>query len=158
MIGDDSRIICQTFRSKMTTFSINEDTVRHKQSEPELINCMDRVSVDRLTASTTYVSRIQATIGIDRTIFILIVISAFYVTLNMPYIISWFLFFVPMVQETLTVEQIHLRYAFVQICEIFHMLNFSINFLFYYLAVKYCNSLRQNSKNLKWRQLTEDRQ
>ncbi len=130
--------------STKTSVFYDEEIIRLKQYDSELINWMERVNTIPETKACD--SRIQATLGFDRN---LIVISAFYVFLNAPYIISWFIFFVPMAQEKLSYEQIHFRYAFVQIFEVFHMLNFSINFLFYYFAVKYCKLSRRNMKNLK---------
>ncbi len=73
----------------------------------------------------------------DRVSSILVVISAFFILLNLPYIIAWFAFFIPMKQGTLTADEIKFRFGFVNLTEILHLTNFSINFFFYYLGTSW---------------------
>lgn len=72
-----------------------------------------------------------------RATIILVLISAFFVILNIPYIVVWANFFIPYKQEWLeTTEAIYFRYAWVMLFEIFHMTNFCINLFLYCLASK----------------------
>ena len=72
-----------------------------------------------------------------RVTFILILISIFFVILNIPYLISWLCFFIPYRYKLLTDESaIHKRYTFVYLMEIFHILNFCINFFLYCFSSK----------------------
>lgn len=73
----------------------------------------------------------------DRVSIILVVISACFVLFNIPYIIAWFNFFIPMTQGVLNAQEIRLRYGFVYLTEILHIMNFSINFFFYYLGTSW---------------------
>lgn len=72
-----------------------------------------------------------------RATLILILISACFVGLNVPYVLTWANFFVPYKQDRLnTPEKIYGRFAWVTIGEIFHIANFSINLFLYCLASK----------------------
>nr|QVK45775.1 G protein-coupled receptor [Proales similis] len=72
-----------------------------------------------------------------RATIILILISAFYVGLNVPYVTFWARFFIPYKLETLTEQdQVYSRYAFVHIGEIFHVANFALNIFLYSFASK----------------------
>lgn len=70
----------------------------------------------------------------DRISMILIVISTFFILLNVPYVVSWVVFFVPFKQKNLDIEQVYFRFSFVHLSEILHMTNFALNFFFYSLG------------------------
>jgi hypothetical protein len=72
-----------------------------------------------------------------RATIILILISICFVLLNLPYILTWLWFYVPYKNSQLDELQIHFRYSFVALSEIFHISNFCINFFLYYMASKY---------------------
>jgi hypothetical protein len=72
-----------------------------------------------------------------RATIILIVISAFFVILNLPYIAAWFSWFIPYKLKTLANEEdIYFRYSIIKLVEILHILNFSINLFLYCMASK----------------------
>lgn len=68
---------------------------------------------------------------------ILVVISACFLLFNIPYTIAWFNFFIPMTQGNISADEIRLRFGFVYLTEILHIMNFSINFLFYFLGTSW---------------------
>lgn len=70
----------------------------------------------------------------DRATLILIVLSALFVILNVPYICAWLFFYIPYIRNELNMEQTYFRFALLLIVEILHVLNFSIAF-FSYCAV-----------------------
>lgn len=78
-----------------------------------------------------------------RATLILVLISACFVVLNLPYVLTWANFFIPFKQNLLTTQEaIYQRYAWVTLTEIFHIANFSINLFLYCLASKlFRNSL-----------------
>jgi hypothetical protein len=72
-----------------------------------------------------------------RATIILIVVSTFFVLLNLPYIVAWTVFYIPLKRGILTDDdEIHFRYSFVYLSEVFHVSNFCINFFLYYAASK----------------------
>lgn len=81
----------------------------------------------------------------------LITISFSYAFLSTPYLIAWSLFFY---QEAFRKEknatQSNLRFAFLQICEIFFILNYSINFYIYCASdSSFLNHLKDTNKAVK---------
>ena len=72
----------------------------------------------------------------DKVNYILILISSVFMALNLPYIISWLCFYIPFKQGRIDDDQIFFRYSFVTLAEILNMVNFSINFLFYFISIK----------------------
>lgn len=79
-----------------------------------------------------------------RATIILILISVFFIGLNLPYTVAWSLFYMPF-QRTLKKESdIYFRYSFVLLTEVFHILNFSVNFFLYCMASK---SFRNQFRN-----------
>lgn len=72
-----------------------------------------------------------------RATLILILISACFVLLNLPYVITWASFYMPFKKDKLgNGVAIYQRYAWVTLGEIFHLANFSINLFLYCLASK----------------------
>lgn len=69
---------------------------------------------------------------------ILILISVFFVGLNVPYIITWCSFYIPYKRDQFNQDQnaLYFRYSFVHLAEILHMTNFAINLFLYCLASK----------------------
>lgn len=75
--------------------------------------------------------------GSGRATVILLFISAFFVLLNFPYIISWSFFFIPYQSGLLkSQDQVLFRYSFVLIAEIFHIANYSVNLVLCCMASK----------------------
>jgi len=72
----------------------------------------------------------------DRVSYMLILISVFFVGFNSPYIITWLWFFVPFKNNLLNMDQIYCRYGLVNLAEILHMINFSIDYIFYKMCSK----------------------
>ncbi|RNA32072.1 thyrotropin-releasing hormone receptor-like [Brachionus plicatilis] len=67
---------------------------------------------------------------------VLILFSVCFVVLNLPYILTWSLFYVPFKQGLLPQNDIYFRYSFVLLTETLHLTNFSINVLLYSVANK----------------------
>lgn len=83
----------------------------------------------------------------DRATIILLLISICFVLLNLPYIISWLVFYVPYQNGKLADSEILSRFSFVQLAEVLHVSNFCVNFFMYYLASKafrdkFCSKMR----------------
>lgn len=77
--------------------------------------------------------------GSDRVTYMLIMISLFFIGLNLPYISTWLAFFVPFKADLLSLDQIHFRYSYVKLAEPLHLLNFSIGIVFYMMSAKKSN-------------------
>jgi hypothetical protein len=144
-------LICnQTFRSN--TINSNENSADTNQARASsLIGKMSRFSnfsfvnirmyntSHRNTNTSTEIDK-NFDKKTDRITFVLMLISAIFVFLNLPYIVSWFAFFIPFKQGYLNVDQIYFRFSFVFLTEVLHMLIFSINYLFYILNLKQFNN------------------
>lgn len=88
-------------------------------------------------SSSEYVGIAQRLKESGRATIILIVISLFFVVLNLPYIITWALFYIPYKRNQLKNENdIYFRYSFVMLAEVLHLSNFSINLFLYCMASK----------------------
>lgn len=77
--------------------------------------------------------------GSDRVTYMLIMISLFFICLNLPYISTWLAFFVPFKADLLSLDQIHYRYSYVKLTETLHLLNFSIGIVFYMMSAQKSN-------------------
>jgi hypothetical protein len=138
---------------KMTTLTHNEEKSHqqqpskfaHKSSTPNEL-MLPVTDGNKLAASSKSIqtsnnerystSLTQKLKDSGRATIILIIISTFFVLLNLPYIVAWTLFFIPFKYGKLTGANIHMRYSFVLLSEVLHVSNFSINFFLYYMASK----------------------
>ncbi|CAF0903948.1 unnamed protein product [Brachionus calyciflorus] len=72
-----------------------------------------------------------------RATIILVLLSVFFVALNFPYILSWCFFYIPYQSGMLKNENtVYLRYSFVLLAEILHLMNYSINLILCFMASK----------------------
>jgi hypothetical protein len=80
---------------------------------------------------------------------LLLLISFSYALLNLPYLVTWCLFYKEITHETKNSHEILIQnYLFVavQICEIFYVLNYGLHFYFYCLSSsKFWNQLKETS-------------
>jgi len=81
----------------------------------------------------------------DRATLVLILLSVVFIVLNFPYIISWMLFYIPIIRNELNMEQVYLRFAFLNLSEILHLANFTSGLFIY------CSVSKLFRKDLKYR-------
>jgi len=91
----------------------------------------------RMRQTTVSVSKKSTSFkSTDKVTYMLIMISFFFVGLNLPYISTWLAFFIPFKADLLTLDQIHFRYSLINLSETLHLLNFSIGIVFYIMSSK----------------------
>jgi hypothetical protein len=79
----------------------------------------------------------------------LLLMSLSYAILNLPYFISWSIFFYNMAFQSLTKAQRFYLFSALNICEIFYILNYAIHFFIYCASGKRFRTQLRDSFNFK---------
>jgi hypothetical protein len=111
---------CEENRLLLKTSSVN--TLNHSNQ---------KIADIRTILNSDNVLRTQKINDSSKVTLILILISIFFVALNLPYITAWLVFFVPFKKQTIQDDEIFFKYSFVKLAEILHLLNFCVNIFLY---------------------------
>lgn len=122
-----------------TRLSNSTLTLLAKATSSLSLNRQKSVSINQLGGSLASSNMKKSLKGSEIATHILLLISACFVLLNVPYVIAWANFNFYEFESKRSIESIsasYHRYTFIWLAKIFHIANFSINFFLYCLASK----------------------